>query len=93
MKRKVDPLVEHGHKVFVSYDSPAFEIRTRTSASGFHYTSSRHPTNEFLQWMENTAGPLGVLWTTVKATDRAGLYIYFYQAKHAMLTKLTWGGA
>lgn len=91
MKRKVDPLVEHGHKVFVSYDGPAFEVRDVTSRSG--WTSQRRgPTQEFKDWMEQTAGPLGVLWTTTKALDHSGINVYFYQAQHAMLAKLTWGG-
>jgi hypothetical protein len=92
MKRKLDPLVEHGHRVFVSYDGPAFESRTVVKRSGFSYQTTRNPTKDFQSWLENTAGPLGTLWTTVKSKDHSGIEIYFYKAEHAMLAKLTWGG-
>lgn len=92
MKRKVNPLVEHGHKVFISYDSPAFEQRQRTSRSGWTYTTSKNPSADFQKWLTDTAGPMGILWMTVKAEDRSGLNIYFYNPTHAMLAKLTWGG-
>lgn len=91
-KLKESPLVEHGHKVFISYDSQAFESRSRTTAGGWSYTTSRNPTSEFLEWMNRTAGPRDILWTAKKSRDGYGMDIYFYQAKHAILAKLTWGG-
>jgi len=91
-KLKESPLVEHGHKVFVSYESRAFETRSRTTSSGWSYMTSRNPTAEFLEWMAQTAGPRDILWCAKKSPNAAGMDIYFYQAKHALLAKLTWGG-
>lgn len=92
MKRKVDPLVEQGHKVFVPYSNErAFGTERKSRHSDRTYFHSRSPTPEFLEWMANIAGPVGVLWISQKAQGE-GLNIYFHQAKHAMLAKLTWGG-
>lgn len=92
MKRKVDPLVAQGHKVFVPYSNTrAFGTERTFRRSDRTYFSPRNPTPEFLEWMAKTAGPLGILWTSQKAAGE-GLNLYFYQAKHALLAKLTWGG-
>lgn len=92
-KIKENPLVQQGHRVFVSYESKAFQTRTRTTASGWSYSTSRNPSPDFLEWMANTAGPRDVLWTARKAANHEGMDIFFYQAHHAILAKLTWGGA
>jgi len=93
MKRLVDPLVAEGHKVFVSYDSSAFETVKVSTSKGFSYTRSRSPTAGFQAWLQDTAGPLGILWTTTKDEEGKGLFIFFYKSSHAMLCKLTWGGS
>jgi len=90
-KLKESPLVSQGYKVFISYDNPrAYGTKTRTTVSGWSYTTSRHPTEEFMKWMADTAGPRDILWTVRK--NEGGVMIYFYKAEHAMLAKLTWGG-
>lgn len=92
MKQLVDPLITQGHRVFIPYSGPAFETRNRTSKYGFNYTTSRNPIGSFQKWLHETAGPLGVLWTTQKDPEGEGINIYFYTASHALLCKLTWGG-
>lgn len=95
--RTVDPLIEQGHRVFLSYDNPrAFETRAVEFKHGKYgektFTSqrSRMPTRDLLGWMEETAGPRGALWQTEKT--EGGINVYFAVAGHAMLAKLTWGG-
>jgi len=92
MKRLADPLVEQGHRVFISYDSPAFESVNVSTSKGFSYIRHRNPTADFQKWLHDTAGPLGILWTTTKDEDNKGLFIFFYRPSHAMLCKLSWGG-
>jgi len=93
MKQRIDSLIKKGHKVFLSYDGPAFETRQRTSRSGYRITISKMPREAFQEWMKNTAGPRGILWTTEKVPAKGGINVYFYKSEHALLAKLTWGGA
>ena len=94
IKRKVDPLVEQGRKVFIAYTNErAFETRKVERNHGnfkFSYTRSRMPSPDLLQWMEKQCGPRGVLWTTVKVSE--GIDIYFAVPGQAMMFKLAWGG-
>ena len=92
MKRKVDPLVAQGHKVFLSYDGEGFVARTRTSKAGWSYVVPRSPNPELRAWLIETAGPRGILWTTEKDKSGEGLNIYFYRPNHALMAKLRWGG-
>lgn len=95
--RTVDPLIEQGHRVFLSYSNPrAFETRMvehkygKYGEQSYKSKRSRMPTRDLLSWMEETAGPRGVLWQTEKTSD--GINVYFAVPGHAMLAKLTWGG-
>lgn len=96
-KRKVDPLVQHGRKVFVSYaNERAFESREITRTFGKHdehsytYTKDRMPSPDLLRWMEVQCGPRGVLWTTEKVSE--GINLYFAVPGQAMMFKLAYGG-
>ena len=90
MKQKVNPLVAQGFKVFVSYDNEeAFGRDRKSPISDYTWVDRRAPTQLFMDWIKHVAGPRDILWTTVK--ERGGLNIYFYDRKHAMLTKLRWG--
>ena len=97
MKRKVDPLIEHGRRVHLSYTNErAFETRQVTRTFGPNrqysrtYTKSRLPSPELLAWMEQQCGPRGALWTTDKQDE--GIDIYFAVPNQAMMFKLAWGG-
>jgi hypothetical protein len=97
MKKKLDPLVEHGHKVsLLLSNSRAFVDQTVTKKRGkyneleYTYISHNNPSSELMTWMTSNCGPLGVLWTTVKVSG--GMDVYFAVPKQAMLFKLTWGG-
>lgn len=95
-KRKVDPLVEHGRKVFLSYEGRGFEKRQVTRTYGradehsYTYTKDRMPTPELLAWLTTHAGPRRILWATEKASE--GINVYFAVPGQAMMCKLAWGG-
>lgn len=96
-KRKVDPLVEHGRRVFISYTNErAFETRQITKTYGkndehsYTYTKDRMPSPELLAWMEAQCGPRGALWTTEKRSE--GIDLFFAVPGQAMMFKLAWGG-
>lgn len=84
MRSKVHPLVAQGTKVFIPYSNERAFGSTRRYSGGA-------PTQEFLNWMAETAGPRDVLWHATKASDHTGLNIYFYVRTHAVMAKLTWG--
>ena len=95
--QKVDPLVQHGRKVTLSYSNErAFETRRIKHTTGkyredkYEVTRSRLPSQELLDWLDKNSGPRGVLWTAVKHSG--GIDIFFAVPGQAMMFKLTWGG-
>jgi hypothetical protein len=83
MKQKLDPLVEQGRRVFVSYENH----RAFDRQYSYRYLASK----EFLEWLETNCGPRGVLWTAIKNPTTGGFDFYFAVDQQAMLFKLTWG--
>ncbi len=96
-KRKVDPLIEHGRCVSLSYSNQrAFETRKMERTLGKYgdktYTDTRDrlPSKELLEWMTTHVGPRGILWTAEKQKSGEGIDIYFALPAKAILFKLTW---
>jgi hypothetical protein len=97
MKRKLDPLKEHGKKVFISYENKrAFETRTLKFKGGkynertYSYERDNVPSKELTDWLNKRAGPHKVLWLAEKITG--GFNFYFARPDIAMMFKLAWGG-
>lgn len=97
MKRKVDPLVEQGYKIFIPYSNTrAFETRNVKYTSGkyrdktTYYRRDNNPSKELAAWLKEKCGVHGILWLCKKETE--GFSIYFARKDIAMLAKLTWGG-
>jgi hypothetical protein len=97
MKSKVDPLVEHGFKIFIPYSNTrAFETRKLTHTGGkysdrkYSYERDNVPSKELSAWLKEQCGTHGVLWLCKKTSE--GFNIYFARKDVAMFAKLTWGG-
>jgi hypothetical protein len=77
MRRK-HPSVDFPHRVLVY----------RSNMDAFR---GRYASREFLSWMKEHAGPVGVLWKAQRHVD--GYEIFFMKDDHAFLAALRWGGA
>lgn len=90
MKTQVDPLVENGFKVHLSYDNDrAFGRQVSYRQTSREYFNARAPTTELMEWMSDHCGQLGALWTVEKVEGK-GIDLYFAVRAQAILFKLTW---